>query len=207
MTEQERRLSNVILFGQVEELDAKRARVRVRAGEILTAWLPCMTTRACEDRTWHIYEPGEQVVLAAPGGDLNQAVVLGACYRKAYPAPASSENVARFIFRDGAVMEYDREAHVLSATIPGDVVIKATGNVEVQAESRISLTSPNIDLNGVIMLNGPVIQGGGSNGGNAQLNGWLHVAKTITTDADVVAEVSLNHHTHGCPDGGTGGPK
>jgi phage baseplate assembly protein gpV len=112
-------------------------------------------------------------------------------------------------------MEYDREAHVLSATIPGDAVIKVTGNIDAQAGqnisanagSKISLTAPKIDLNGVIMLNGPVTQGGGSNGGDAQLNGRLHVAETITTDADVVAEVSLNHHTHGCPDGGTGGPK
>jgi len=77
MTEAERRLSNVVMLGQVAELDAKKARVRVQAGPILTAWLPFATVRAGPDRTWHAPEPGEQVVLIAPGGDLNQAVVVG----------------------------------------------------------------------------------------------------------------------------------
>ena len=69
MTEAERRLSNLVMLGQVAELDAKKARVRVQAGPILTAWLPFATVRAGLDRTWHAPEPGEQVVLVAPGGD------------------------------------------------------------------------------------------------------------------------------------------
>ena len=77
MTEAERRLSNLVMLGQVAELDAARARVRVQAGPILTAWLPFATVRAGADRTWHAPEAGEQVVLVAPGGDLNQAVVVG----------------------------------------------------------------------------------------------------------------------------------
>ena len=81
MTEAERRISNVALMGQVVALDTARARVRVQAGPITTGWLPFATVRAGLDRTWHPPEPGEQVLLVAPGGDLNQGVVVGSIYR------------------------------------------------------------------------------------------------------------------------------
>ena len=42
MSDAERRLSNLVMLGQVAELDAKQARVRVQAGPILTAWLPIL---------------------------------------------------------------------------------------------------------------------------------------------------------------------
>ena len=111
MGDAERRISNIIVIGQVTELDAARARVRVRAGETLTGWLPFTTPRAGEDRTWHAPEPGEQVVLAAPGGDLAAAVVIGSCYRDAHPQPADTKDVRRTIFKDGTIEEYDRKEH------------------------------------------------------------------------------------------------
>ena len=111
MTEAERRISNVALMGQVVALDAARARVRVQAGPILTAWLPFATVRAGPDRTWHAPEAGEQVVLVAPGGDLNQAVVVGSLYRDAYPPPADSADISRTEWKDGAALAYDRQLH------------------------------------------------------------------------------------------------
>lgn len=99
------------LMGQTVAPDTVRARVRVQAGPITTGWLPFATMRAGEDRTWHPPEPGEQVLLVAPGGDLNQGVVVGSIYRAAHPAPADSANVSRTLFKDGAVMEYDRAQH------------------------------------------------------------------------------------------------
>ena len=89
MTEAERRMSNVALKGRVVELDAVRARVRVQAGAITTGWLPFVTARAGHDRTWHAPEPGEQVLVLSPCGDLNQGVVVGSIYRAEHPAPAN----------------------------------------------------------------------------------------------------------------------
>ena len=109
MTDAERRLSNVVMLGQVAELDTERARVRVQAGPILTAWLPFATVRAGPDRTWHAPEAGEQVVLVAPGGDLNQAVVVGSLYRDACPPPADSADISRTEWQDGAALAYDRQ--------------------------------------------------------------------------------------------------
>ena len=118
MTEAERRISNLAMMGQVVELDAARARVRVQAGPITTGWLPFATLRAGTDRIWHPPEPGEQVVMLAPGGDLNQAVVVGSVYRADHPAPADSADISRTMFKDGAVMEYDRAQHHWRLSVP-----------------------------------------------------------------------------------------
>ncbi|WP_424894918.1 phage baseplate assembly protein V [Tepidimonas sp. HKU79] len=149
MTEAERRLSNVVMLGQVAELDAKKARVRVQAGPILTAWLPFATVRAGPDRTWHAPEAGEQVVLVAPGGDLNQAVVVGSLYRDAYPPPADSADITRTLWQDGAVMEYDRAQHHWRLSVPGGgkIVLEVGPSKIEMSDSGIRLTAPRIDLN------------------------------------------------------------
>ena len=149
MTDAERRLSNVVMLGQVAELDAKKARVRVQAGPILTAWLPFATVRAGLDRTWHAPEPGEQVVLVAPGGDLNQAVVVGSLYREAYPPPADSADISRTEWQDGAALAYDRQLHHWRLSVPagGKIVLEVGPSKIEMSDSGIRLTAPRIDLN------------------------------------------------------------
>ena len=149
MTDAERRLSNLVMLGQVAELDAKKARVRVQAGPILTAWLPFATVRAGLDRTWHAPEPGEQVVLVAPGGDLNQAVVVGSLYRDAYPPPADSADISRTEWQDGAALAYDRQLHHWRLSVPagGKIVLEVGPSKIEMSDSGIRLTAPRIDLN------------------------------------------------------------
>lgn len=149
MTEAERRISNVALMGQVVDLDTARARVRVQAGPITTGWLPFATLRAGLDRTWHPPEPGEQVLLVAPGGDLNQGVVVGSIYRADHPAPADSEDISRTLFKDGAVMEYDRAQHHWRLAVPagGKIVLEIGLSKIEMSDAGIRLTAPRIDLN------------------------------------------------------------
>ena len=149
MTDAERRLSNLVMLGQVAELDASSARVRVQAGPILTAWLPFATVRAGPDRTWHAPEPGEQVVLVAPGGDLNQAVVVGSLYRYAYPPPADSADISRTEWEDGAALAYDRAQHHWHLSVPagGKIVLEVGPSKIEMSDSGIRLTAPRIDLN------------------------------------------------------------
>ncbi len=149
MTEAERRISNVALMGQVVALDTTRARVRVQAGPITTGWLPFAAVRAGLDRTWHPPEPGEQVLLVAPGGDLNQAVVVGSIYRADHPAPADSADVLRTLFKDGAVMEYDRAQHHWRLAVPaGGKIVLEIGPTRLElSDQGARLTAPRIDLN------------------------------------------------------------
>lgn len=212
----ERRLALLIRYGTVQEADYAAARVRVAMGGAVSHWLPWITLRAGGDRSWWAPEPGEQVLVLSPSGETAQGVVLGSIFRAAHPAPAASPDVDRRVYADGAVVEYDREAHRLHALIPGDVIleaskgvnVKAGGSVVVNAGASAEITAPRIVLSGEIFLDGPLTQGGGAGGGDAVLNGALHVVRDVTTDADVRAAVSLNGHVHVCEQcGQTGGPR
>lgn len=136
LSDLERRVGNTIVFGTVEAVDYPKARVKVRTGPNVTAWVPWLTGRAGPDRTWHPPETGEQVVLGAPCGDLNQAVVLGTVYQNAHPAPAARETLARTVYEDGTVVEYDRERHRLSIDCVGHVEIRGR-TVTIHADDRL----------------------------------------------------------------------
>lgn len=137
----ERRLSNIIRVGTVESVDHEAATARVRFGENLTAALPWLTLRAGGDRSWWPVEVGEQVVVLAPSGDLAQGVILPALYRASAAPPSSSPGVDRTEYADGAVIEYDRNAHRLTAEIPGDVEVTATGEITATAGGNIEATA------------------------------------------------------------------
>ena len=221
LSELERRLNNLIRLGTIQAVDADPPPAPGTIGSPLTYLLPWLTQRAGADRTWWAPSVGEQVMVIAPSGDLNNAVIMPAVYQDAHPAPSSDLNVHRVEYSDGAVIEYDRSTHKLTATIPGDVEVSATGNISadaggditadaggniaatagaaatVEAALSIELTAPAITLNGVVVINGPLSQGGGTGGGNCTLSGTLDVTGGVTTPADVVAGgISLTGHTH-----------
>ena len=211
MTEAERRISNVALMGQVVALDTARARVRVQAGPITTGWLPFATVRAGQDRTWHPPEPGEQVLLVAPGGDLNQGVVVGSIYRSTHPAPADSADVSRTLFKDGAVMEYDRAQHHWRLAVPagGKIVLQIGATTLELRDDGTTLSTPKLladaaesTFTGTLLvkklftyLKGLVGKGGG--GAGASIDGDIQVNGNISATGSILdAGGNSNHHSH-----------
>jgi phage baseplate assembly protein V len=139
----ERRVANTIRYGVIAEADYARARVRVRAGETLTDWIPFATARAGGDRTWHPVEVGEQVLLAAPHGDLRQAVVMGAVNSSPNPAPGDRATLSRTVYEDGTSITYDREAHSYSMDVnsAGGITINIGGSSIFLDDGKIMLSS------------------------------------------------------------------
>jgi phage baseplate assembly protein V len=134
--ELERRMSNMVRPGTVLEADYAKARVKVQVGQNQTAWIPWMTGRAGEDRSWHAPEVGEQVIVLSPSGDLAAGYVMpGGVYKNDYPANADSAEIQRTTYKDGAVMEYDRENHAHLIQIPDGG--KATVKVGADASTEI----------------------------------------------------------------------
>lgn len=143
LSDLERRLANVVRLGVVAEVDIESTRCRVRYdvdadGEpVSTDWLPWLTRRAGVDRAWWAPSEGEQVALLAPGGELTRAVVLPGLFSAAHPAPDDSALSDATLYADGARVEYDRDAHRYSVTVPagGEIMltvgtrrIRLTGN-------------------------------------------------------------------------------
>ena len=139
IAELERRLRGLVLVGTVRELDAKKARVTVAAGGLITPWLPWLTRRAGTDREWWAPEPGEQVLLLCPCGDPALGVVLPAIYQGAFPAPGETKQVHRIAYGDGAVTEYNRERHALSATVPGTLKGTCNGDATLSAGGKVTV--------------------------------------------------------------------
>lgn len=77
----------------------------------------------------------------------------------------------------------------LAATVGGETTVESGGN--------LSITAPLITLNGPTVINGPLTQGKGANGGNCVMQGPLTVSQDVTA-----GNISLMHHTHP----GTGQP-
>lgn len=139
LTEADRRISNLVRYGTVEEADYEKAKVKIKCGDQVTGWIPWMMQRSGKYRNWDPPEVGEQVVMLAPDGDPSQGVMLGAVSQDSSPPAGESVDVRRTDYGDGTVAEYDRNSKVMSITCEGDLNITCKGNITVKAN--------HIDLN------------------------------------------------------------
>jgi phage baseplate assembly protein V len=135
LAEIDRRISRMIRFGVIADTDYEHARVRVRVGNLMTNWLPWMALRAGADVDWWPPSINEQVLLLAPDGEFNNAVVLGSLYQAKHPAPESDPDVRLLRMKDGATFRYDRAANELTIALPGNAKVKIVGDAAVTARS------------------------------------------------------------------------
>lgn len=201
LSELDRRLANLIRWGTIEAADYSAARVRVRCGSVVTDWLPWVTARAGGDVSWWAPEAGEQVLILSPSGETGQGVVLVGVFQTAHPAPANTPDVARMVFKDGAIIEYDRAAHKLAATIPGDVMVQATGDITakagkeatVEAGTKIFLTAPQVLVEGTLTTAGGHDDEGQTIGEEFKHAETLHKGSyTLEGDMVVNGNVTIN---------------
>lgn len=190
--ETSRRIGNLVRLGRVVALDAATARVQVQTGGNVTTWVPWTTGRAGPDRDWSAPEPGEQVVLLAPSGELDQAVVVPGLYQSRHPAPGDSADVRRTVFKDGTVHEYDRAAHAhrLDLTASGGRHVVTSGPAELAlSPEAITLTVGGTSL--TVSENGVAIVGDLSVDGDVAVTGSIHATGSI-----IDAGGNTNHHSH-----------
>lgn len=141
ITELDRRVSNLIQIGTVTETDYPKAKVKIKIGDIVTHWLPWLTNRAHDNKTWWSPEVGEQVLVLAPSGELMQAVVLPAIYSAEYAAPDDNPDIHKTVYKDGTLLQYDRANHVLTSHVNSD------GRIElIIGASSITMTDERIEL-------------------------------------------------------------
>jgi len=174
-------LSNMIRFGTVAEVDHDAAKCRVQTGELLTDYVQWLVPTAGKTIQWDPPAVGEQVILLSAEGDLASGVAVRGLYSAAFPAPSTTPSSTLLQFADGAQVQYDSEAHALTATLPKD----GTANI----------TAPGgLTLNADVTVNGKLI-----------VNGDASATGTVTGDQDVVGSgISLKSHAHKGVTGGNG---
>lgn len=106
-----------------------------RAGTFTRNWMPWVTSRAGYDSEWWMPEENEQVVVAAPSGNLALGIIIGTVYRgewlslkagennKSKPkvgekTPAEKErHIHRRVYQDGSEVSFDRKKHLFSMIV------------------------------------------------------------------------------------------
>lgn len=164
-----RLIENLVRLGTVEAVQMQPPRVKVKSGNIVTAWRPWLSLRAGADREWDPPTVGEQVVLLSPSGLLAQGVVITGLFSDLIAANGDREGLHRRTYRDGAMIEYDSIAHRLRAILPegGITDLTSTGGINIV---------------------GPITHTGDYTG-----------TGTVTASVDVIAggnSVSLVNHPH-----------
>lgn len=133
----DRRVAAMIRFGTVTAVDAAAARCKVTlGGETESAWLPFPSPRAGAIQVWAPPSVGEQVVVASPGGDTAQALVIASLASGGSPAPSS----------DGAAFVIEIGGSRLEMTDSG-ITMSSNGSTLTMDASGIALNGARIDLN------------------------------------------------------------
>jgi phage baseplate assembly protein V len=154
-----RLIENLIRLGTVAEVDhgslpdKRPARVRVQSGDLLTGWLPWTALRAGTTRDWDPLTVGEQVLVFSPSGQTAQGIAIGGLFSALIPANGDRAGLHRRTYPDGAVVEYDSEAHQLLATLP------AGGRVEIIAPGGFKLQG-DVDIDGLLTVTRDVVAAG-----------------------------------------------
>ncbi len=202
-TEYDRMIANMIAVGQIAEVG--QGVVKVVLGGLKTDWIQWCTQRAGDDRDWWAPSIGEQCILAAPSGDLSQAVIIGFLFQDQYPAPADSGDVRRTVYQDGTIVEYDKAASCLKIDAS-----KSSGTVQIicqqasiEATNNITFDTPKAEFTGNVTI-AKSLNAGANGGGKATFG------SSIDFQGDSVShkgkEIGHNHkHDQVTPGGGESG--
>ena len=123
-----RRIAGMLRVGLVHEIDYPGLRLRVRSGDITTAWLPWPGYLGRNRVDWTPLVVGQEVLIAAPSGDLSQAVVVALLHVATDPPPSTDETQDIVRFRSGATVTHDAD----------------TGDLFVVSPTKVEVTAPDV---------------------------------------------------------------
>lgn len=205
-TEVDRRIANLVRIGTIAELDAAGARVKVKLDDDLTTdWLPWLTSRAGETRTWSAPTVGEQVTVFAPSGELAQAVVGNSIFQNTKPAPATSSDQETVVFPDGSTVDYNSASNTLTVTVAGNGNVVVNCKVAtINADTSVTIDTPETTVTGNLTVAKSLAMG--SDGGNMTITGNVAITgASLTHNGKNVG--STHTHTGVTPGGSdTGAP-
>lgn len=152
-----KKLSNFLLYGTVEKIQADTAQIRI-SDNVLSPPLP-WAAFAGNLKTWAAPSIGEQVAILCPDGDIQTGYIVSRLYSDKNAAPSTDPNEYVIAFPDGTILKYNAEKHVLSGechgetrfqfpqglTIEGDISIK--GNIKSSGQIEATdVTAGGISL-------------------------------------------------------------
>lgn len=116
--EADRRIGAMLGMGRIVEIDPGTATARVQIGDLRTPLIPVNALRAGGFQIWWMPTVGEQVMVAAPSGDMAQAAIIASYYASNAP---SSDPAHPVINLAGGEMTVNGTIHVTGDVIASGV--------------------------------------------------------------------------------------
>ncbi len=171
-------------YGTVSAVDYQNCSIRVRIDErdgVETYWIsvPQRNTKGTQRRLL-LPEIGEEVAVLLDADGVG-GVYLGGVYSTVDPPPVVDENTDFVRFKDGTVVTYDQEKHLLDVNCVGATTLKCTQGLTVETGAPVVVKAPSASL--VI----PMVE----LKGNLNVDGNIHATGTMLSNGD-----NSNHHSH-----------
>ncbi|MDD1016829.1 phage baseplate assembly protein V [Pseudomonas rubra] len=171
-------------YGEVSAVDYLTCRIRVRLDDrdgVESFWLnvPQRNSQGTKRRPL-MPEIGEQVAVLLDEDGVG-GVYLGGIYSTAEPPPVVDEDTDYVRYSDGTVVSYDRAAGVMTLNSVGELVVKCTRSVTLEAGQPVVVMAPSATLR----IPQVTLEG------NLQVNGNINA-----TGAVMDAGGNSNHHSH-----------
>ncbi len=164
----------MLKFGIVDQVDAAKARVRVRFEEdgMVSDWLPVAQSGSLKNKAYHLPDISEHVVCLMDE-HAEAGAVVGSIYNKTDAPGFSTADRVGMKFEDGTEVYFNRSTK--------EYVINSTGKVKVTAATDVEITCSKLKITG-----------------NVEVTGKIDATDVIKSDTDVKAiTVSLKTHIHG----------
>lgn len=152
----------------------------------------------CIDSWWQL--GGVQVQAEFRMHDLSDGFAIVGPFSQATKISGWSTSAVQLRSNDGeAYLQLNPSTHEIDAITSGNISANAGGTAKVQSAGTMTLTAPNIVLNGNVQINGNIGQAGSGGPGTAQFTA------PITAPDVNLPNGSVNGHYHSDPQGGNTG--
>ena len=159
-SEADRRIANIISVGRVVAIDPGSSSAKVQIGDLTTPLIQVNALRAGVIQFWWMPSVGEQVLVAAPSGDMAQAVIVASIF--AGNAPSADPNVP-MINLNGGKMIIDGNLEITEdLKVSGNVLVEGTTTSTGNFETSADVTASGVSL--VHHTHPGILQGGSSTG-------------------------------------------
>lgn len=140
--ETDRMVSGMLMAGTIEDVDYPNARVRVRSGSWVSAWLPWGSLAAGQVRHWRPPSVGEQALIMSPSGQPEQGMVMPGFYAEQHKqANDNRKEIVSWLMPDDTLFEYDWDKHEITVHAVGSARIRIAGSahVSIGGNARVSV--------------------------------------------------------------------
>lgn len=156
----EQQVGEAIQYGVIASVDYANATCTVTLGDLTTGELPWVAQRAGGTRLWSPPSAGEQCVVLAPEGDLENGLVVLGLYSDANPPPSNDPDVVQLDFPGGASISYNHVTHALAVTLPAGSTAKIDAT-DVTINSNVAING-DVTITGTATAAEDVVGGGKS---------------------------------------------